>query len=54
MLQLEIEKGMVLVACKGTPRREAPRWVWVWEGVTQGGGGGGGGVSPKKSLTSRP
>ena len=35
VLQLEFEKGMVLVACKGTLRRKAPR---------RGGGGGVGGV----------
>ena len=34
MLQLEFEKGRVLVACKGTLRREAPKLEWVWEGVT--------------------
>ena len=34
VLQLEFEKGRVLVACKGTFRREAPRRGWVFEGVT--------------------
>ena len=40
MLQLEFEKGWVLVACKGTLRREAPRRGWVWEGVTPSHWGG--------------
>ena len=31
VLQLEFDKGKVLVACKGTLRREGPRRGWVWE-----------------------
>ena len=49
VLQLEFEKGRVLVALKGTLRRFAPRRVW--EGVTPsdwGGGGGVGGPPPRK------
>ena len=40
VLQLEFEKGRVLVACKGTLKREAPRGGWVWEGVTPSHSGG--------------
>ena len=40
VLQLEFEKGRVLVACKGTLRREAPRRGWVWEWVTPSHWGG--------------
>ena len=56
MLQLEFEKGRVLVVCKGTLRREAPRRGWAWEGVTPSHWGGGGvwGTSPKKILKNRP
>ena len=50
VLQLEFEKGRVLVACKSTLRREAPIRGWVWEGVTPShwGGGGFGGPPPRK------
>ena len=53
VLQLEFEKGRVLVACKGTLRREAPRRGWVWEGVTPSHWGGDWGTSPKKILKYR-
>ena len=46
VLQLEFEKGRVLLACKGTPGREVPRWVW--EGVTPYHKGGLGGSPPRK------
>ena len=44
VLQLEFEKGRVLVACKGILRREAPKRGWVWEGVTPSRRGGLGGL----------
>ena len=53
VLQLDFEKGRMLVACKGTLRREAPRRGWVWEGVTPPTGGVWG-TSPKKILKNRP